>query len=238
MRFWQAGGVILSILSSTVASASERPPVDLLLVLANDTSGSVYQDDLVRTRDAYRAAMLHPRVLRAVRSGPSRRIAVAYVEWSGDQKQALLVDWMIIDGPQTAALFSDRLSEVRYRSFAGGTAIGSALDFCVRIIARAPFTAERAVIDISGDGTDNGARDVRLARDDAVRQGIVINGLPTVRDEPSPWNADHTHPPGGLPAYYRNNVAGGLGSFVVQVDSRDLIREAILKKFIAEIAFR
>jgi hypothetical protein len=238
MRFWQAGGVILSILSSTVAIASERPPVDLLLVLANDTSGSVYQDDLVRTRDAYRAAMLHPRVLRAVRSGPSRRIAVAYVEWSGEQKQALLVDWMIVDGPQTAALFSDRLSEVRYRSFAGGTAIGSALDFCVRIITRAPFTAERAVIDISGDGINNGTRDVRLARDDAVRQGIVINGLPTVRDEAVPWNPEHTHPPGGLPAYYRNNVAGGLGSFVVQVDNRDLIRDAILKKFIAEIAFR
>jgi hypothetical protein len=235
---WLAGGLILSVLSAAQANGSERPPVDLLLVLANDTSGSVYQGDLMRRRDAYRAAMTHPRVLHAVQSGPFRRIAVAYVEWSGDKKQRLLVDWMIIDGPRTAALFSARMSGVRYRSFAGGTAIGSALDFCVGIIKRAPFVAERAVIDISGDGTDNGERDVQRARDDAVRQGIVINGLPTARDEPTFWDPTHTHPPGGLPAYYRNNVAGGPGSFVVPVDGRDLFRDAILKKFIAEIAFR
>jgi hypothetical protein len=206
--------------------------------LANDTSGSVYQEDLVGARNAYRAMMTHPRVLHAVQSGPFKRIAVAYVEWSGDEKQTLLVDWMIVDGPRTAALFSSRMLGVRYRSFAGGTAIGSALDFCVRIIERAPFIAERAIIDISGDGTNNGKRDVQLARDYAVQQGVVINGLPTVRDEPIPWDPAHTHPPGGLPAYYRKNVAGGLGSFVLQVDSRGLFREAILKKFIAEIAFR
>jgi hypothetical protein len=69
-RFWLAGGLILSIVSTTAADMSERLPVDLLLVLANDTSGSVYQDDLVRTRNAYRAAMTHPRVLHAVQSGP------------------------------------------------------------------------------------------------------------------------------------------------------------------------
>jgi hypothetical protein len=182
--------------------------------------------------------MTHPRVLHAIQSGPFKRIAVAYVEWSGDKKQALLVDWMMVDGPRTAALFSARMSGVRYRSFADGTAIGSALDFCMRVIQHAPFIAERAVIDIAGDGTNNGKRAVQLARDDAVRQGVVINGLPTARNEPIPWDPTHTHPPGGLPTYYRKNVAGGLGSFVLQVNSHDLFREAVLKKFIAEIAFR
>jgi hypothetical protein len=145
---------------------------------------------------------------------------------------------MIVDGPRTAPLFSARMLGVRYRSFADGTAIGSALDFCVRLIERAPFIAERVVIDISGDGTNNGKRDVQLARDDAVQQGVVINGLPTVRDDLIPWDPAHTHPPGGLSTYYRKNVAGGQRSFVLQVDSRDLFREAILKKFIAEIAFQ
>ena len=30
-----------------------------------------------------------------------------------------------------------------------------------------------------------------------------------------PWNAEHTNPPGGLEKYYRDNVIGGPGSFVM-----------------------
>jgi hypothetical protein len=36
----------------------------------------------------------------------------------------------------------------------------------------------RRVIDISGDGPNNTGRGVTLARDEAVAQGVTINGLP------------------------------------------------------------
>jgi hypothetical protein len=50
------------------------------------------------------------------------------------------------------------------------------------------------------------------------------------------WNADHTNPPGGLDAYYRNNVIGGPGSFVMVAENFSSFGQAILSKLIAEIA--
>jgi len=50
------------------------------------------------------------------------------------------------------------------------------------------------------------------------------------------WNADHTNPPGGLDNYYRNNVTGGPGSFVLVAENFESFGQAILNKLIAEIA--
>jgi hypothetical protein len=216
---------------------AQAEPVDLLLVLATDTSTSVYQETLMQQRAAYAAAMTSPRVIRAIRSGPHRRIAVAYVEWSSEGKQKTLVPWMIVDGPSAAADFSARVQKL-FRSFSGGTAIGAAIDYCVKVIERSPFQADRAVIDISGDGTNNGKRDVRRARDAAVAKDIIINGLPTPRDEPIFWQPEHTNPTGGLTHYYFTHVVGGAGSFVMTASGFWDFRDAIVKKFVAEIAAR
>jgi hypothetical protein len=51
-----------------------------------------------------------------------------------------------------------------------------------------------------------------------------------------PWNPEHTNPPGGLEKYYRDNVTGGPGSFVVVADGFESFGKAIVKKMIAEIA--
>ena len=74
------------------------------------------------------------------------------------------------------------------------------------------------------------------ARDDAVRQGITINGLAILSAVPLPTNPMHTHPPGGLTNYYRDNVTGGPGSFVIEAKDFESFGDAILKKMIAEIA--
>ncbi len=82
-------------------------------------------------------------------------------------------------------------------------------------LARAPYEAERRTIDVSGDGTNNAGRDITVVRDEAVAKGITINGLVILSDRPMPWNPEHTNPPGGLANYYRNNVIGGPGAFVI-----------------------
>ena len=102
--------------------------------------------------------------------------------------------------------------------------------------ARAPFEAARRTIDVSGDGTNNAGRDVRLARDEALAKGITINGLVILSDRSVPWNAEHTNPPGGLEKYYRDNVIGGPGSFVMVAEDFQSFGRAIIKKMIAEIA--
>ena len=43
-------------------------------------------------------------------------------------------------------------------------------------------------------------------------------------------------PPEGLPEYYRQNVIGGPGSFLMQVDGFESFADAITQKLVSEIA--
>lgn len=216
-------------------AARAAEPVDLLLVLAADVSRSVDQTKFELQRKGYAAAVADPRVLDAIRSGAHARIAVTYVEWSGFGNQQVVIDWSVIDGPKSAHTFGDRLLESP-RAFADRTSISGGIEFSMAQIKRAPFFAERHTIDVSGDGTNNSGRDVAAARDAALALGITINGLVILSDRPLPWNPEHTNPPGGLAKYYRDNVTGGPGSFVLEAKDFNSFGEAIIKKMIAEIA--
>ena len=104
------------------------------------------------------------------------------------------------------------------------------------LLARAPYQSPRRTIDVSGDGTNNSGRDVGLARDEALAQGVTINGLVILSERPMAWNPEHTNPPGGLAGYYQTNVVGGPGAFVVVAEDFNSFGQAIIKKLIAEIA--
>jgi len=223
----------LTVLPLNPARAAE--PVDLLLVLAADVSRSVDSQKFALQREGYATAFSDPRVLNAIKSGANSRIAVTFVEWSGASSQRVVVDWMIIDGPQTAQQFGDRLLETP-RSFADRTSISAGIDFSVALFAKAPFASKRRTIDVSGDGTNNSGRDVREARDAAVALNITINGLVILSATPLPWNPEHTNPPGGLTKYFRDNVMGGPGAFVVETQDFNSFGQAIISKLIAEIA--
>jgi hypothetical protein len=215
--------------------ARAAEPVDLLLVLAADVSRSVNQGKFELQRQGYATAVSDKRVLDAISAGRHRRIAVMFMEWSGFGNTKVVIDWTMIDGPQAAQRFGDRLLESP-RSFADRTSISGGIDFAVEQFARAPFAAERRTIDVSGDGTNNSGRDVMRARDDANRQDITINGLVILSDRPLPWNPEHTNPPGGLANYYREKVVGGPGAFVLEAKDFNSFGQAIVKKMIAEIA--
>jgi hypothetical protein len=160
---------------------------------------------------------------------------LTYVEWSGTGSQRVLIDWTMIADAASAKGFGDRLLEAP-RSFADRTSISGAIEFAMGQLARAPFESNRRTIDISGDGTNNAGRDVKAARDEALAQGVTINGLVIFSETPLSWNPDHTNPPGGLDNYYRNNVVGGPGAFVVAAQDFGAFGQAIIKKMIAEVA--
>jgi hypothetical protein len=224
----------LAIAMSVPAShAAER--VDLLLVFAADVSRSVDNQKFQLQREGYAAAIGNPRVLDSIRAGRNGRIGVLFLEWSGLGNQKVVIDWMVIDGPKTAQAFGDRLLESP-RSFADRTSISGGIDAAVAQLARAPFDSERRTIDVSGDGTNNAGREIGQARDEALALGITINGLVILSETPLPWNPEHTNPPGGLAKYYRDNVTGGPGSFVLEAKNFNSFGEAIIKKMIAEIA--
>ena len=224
----------LAILPLKPVRAAE--PVDLLLVLAADVSRSVDSQKFALQREGYATAFSDPRVLNAIKSGANSRIAVTFVEWSGYGAQKVVVDWTAIDGALSARRFGDALVEAP-RSFADRTSISGGIDFAVALFEKAPFKTARRTIDVSGDGTNNAGRDVRLARDEAVAKGIVINGLVILSENKVPWNPEHTNPPGGLEKYYKDNVVGGPGAFVVAADGFESFGRAIIRKMIAEIAY-
>jgi hypothetical protein len=225
--------VALVLVASTPVRALE--PVDLLLVLSSDVSRSVDHPKFLLQREGYAAAVMNAQVLDAIKSGPHGKIALCFVEWSGYGAQKLVIDWMAIDGAGSARKFGDQLAELP-RSFADRTSISGGIDFSMMQLARSPFEAPRRTIDVSGDGTNNAGRDVKLARDEALAKGIVINGLVILSDRSVPWNAEHTNPPGGLENYYRENVIGGPGAFVMVAEDFQSFGKAIVKKMIAEIA--
>jgi hypothetical protein len=224
-----------SILALATPSRAEES-VDLLLVLASDVSRSVDTRKFQLQREGYAAALSNPRVVDAIRSGPHGRIAICFVEWSGVTSQKLVIDWTIVSDAATARKIGDQLIELP-RAFADRTSISAGIEFAMSQLERAPFRGVRRTIDVSGDGTNNSGRDVTLARDEALAKGVTINGLVILSDSPLPWNPEHTNPPGGLDGYYRNNVIGGGGAFVMVAENHDSFGQAIVKKMIAEIAF-
>jgi len=101
---------------------------------------------------------------------------------------------------------------------------------------RAPYEALRRVIDVSGDGDNNSGRDVTMARDEAIAKGVTINGLVILTETTTRWNSSHTNPPGGLANYYRNNVIGGPGAFVMVTENFNSFGNILVKKLITETA--
>jgi hypothetical protein len=224
-----------SILALVTPSRAEES-VDLLLVLASDVSRSVDTRKFQLQREGYAAALSNPKVIDSIRSGPHGRIAICFVEWSGVTSQKVVIDWTIVSDAASARKIGDQLIELP-RAFADRTSISAGIEFAMSQLERAPFRGVRRTIDVSGDGTNNSGRDVGLARDEALAKGVTINGLVILSDSPLPWNPEHTNPPGGLDGYYRNNVIGGAGAFVMVAENHNSFGQAIVKKMIAEIAF-
>jgi uncharacterized protein DUF1194 len=224
-----AGGML------SPAAARAADDVDLLLVLAADVSRSIDDTKFQLQRDGYAAAISDPRVLDTIRSGRNGRIGLTFVEWSGVGAQHAVIDWTAVGDAASAKQFGDQLIESP-RSFAGRTSISGGVEFAMARLASAPFNCIRRTIDVSGDGTNNDGRDVAELRDQAIAKGITINGLVILSENPMPWNPEHTNPPGGLENYYRNNVVGGPGAFVMVAQNFNSFGRAIIAKMIAEVS--
>lgn len=209
--------------------------VDLLLVLAADTSRSVDERKFRLQRQGYAAALTHPRVLNAIASGGHGRIGLCYLEWSGAGAQIVLIDWTVIATEQDARQVAQRILETP-RMFMERTAIGAAIEYAMAQLERAPMRAARRVIDISGDGTNTSGAEPSSLRDAAVAQGITINGVVILSDTPLIQNPMHTHPPGGLLAYFEKNVIGGPGSFALPAEGFEAFGDSLISKLVKEIA--
>ena len=216
--------LLLLVASMAAPPARAEVAVDLQLVLAVDASGSVNPTRFELQKLGYAAAFRHPRVLQAIRSTSTQSIAVTMVQWTGPALQIQVVPWTLLSDEKSVHAFAAAIESSARQLYGGGTSISGAIDYGVTLFPQSPFRAARRVIDVSGDGANNAGRLSTRARDEAVRAGIGINGLPILSLDPT------------LDRYYEEYVIGGPGSFVIAAESYETFSDAILRKLIIEIA--
>jgi hypothetical protein len=201
----------------------------------SDVSRSVDDAEFKMQKQGYAAAFNDPRVLAAIHAGAIGAIAVSYVEFAGSFEVRTVMDWRIVRDAAGARAMTDAI-ETAPRSYWGRTSISAGIDHAMQMLAEAPLEAQRRVIDVAGDGTNNSGRNADAARDDAVAAGVTINGLAIINEHPVSYTYAHVQPPGGLTEWYRRHVSGGPGSFVMEVREFADFGEAMTRKLINEIA--
>jgi hypothetical protein len=212
----------LLAVAALLGASAPAAGAGLALVLAVDVSASVTADSYLLQRDGIARAFENPRLGNAISAVPGG-IEALVLEWSDPDRIAVTVGWTRLADKTSAASFAAAVRETK-RSSGGLTAIGPALLAAAAAFDHTPEPAPHRIIDISGDGMANFGLPPPVARDRIVASGISINGLAILTEES--W----------LEAYYRSNVIGGPGAFVVAARDFRSFAEAILRKLAQEIA--
>lgn len=215
--------LVAAALWPAAPSVARADAVDVALVLALDVSESVTEEEYQLQRDGIAEAFESPALVAAVQNGSRHAIDVLVLEWSDPELQVVTVDWTRVSDADTARNFAKRVRETN-RTSHGLTAIGNALLASAAALKRLPDQATRKVIDVSGDGMANVGPPVPETRDMLTAQGVTINGLTILHEEP--W----------VDQYYDMNVIGGPGAFVMQVSDYRGFAAAIRQKLLSELA--
>ena len=215
------------------ARASGGPVVvDVELMLAVDVSRSMDEEEQRLQRRGYAEALRSTEFHDALKAGVHGAVALAYMEWAGSEHQTLIAPFTLIDGAPAALAFADRL-EAAPISRESRTSISRAIQEAVELFPGNGFRGLRRVIDVSGDGPNNAGPFVVAARDAALAQGFVINGLPIMIKRPttSRWGEiEH------LDVYYEDCVIGGPGAFSLAIRAPQDFIQATRRKLLMEIA--
>ena len=216
-------GVALAVLAWGPVRAQDVA-VDLEVVLAVDSSSSVDGEEFNLQLQGYADAFLNPAVIKTISNGDLGAIAATLVIWAGDGGVRQVAEWMLIDDLESATRFVKEFRKTPRYMLKDGTSLSSAIIESVTLFEGNGFAGARRVIDISGDGTNNVGRPVRIARDAAIEAGITINGLTILDEFPE------------LDSYFSRFVVGGPGAFIITADSFSTFSAAILNKLVQEIA--
>lgn len=224
------GALAAPSLLSARARASEPEPVDVELVLAVDVSRSVDAVEQDMQFRGYAAAFRDPKLIEGIVGGPLGQVAVTLFTWSDWHIQELVLPWTKVDGRAAGERVAAAIDAAPRRNWLY-TSISGAIDFASNLFGQG-YEGTRRVVDISGDGVNNSGRPLAEARADALAKGIVLNGLAVLDREPAPWSV-------GLPPlddYYREQVIGGPGSFLMVAEGFAAFETAVKRKIIREIA--
>lgn len=213
--------------AAAAAGPAERAEtVDTALVLAVDVSGSMNAERYTLQMEGIAKAFEDRDVERTILSGPRRSMFVTLVEWS--DTAAVTIPWTLITSPGDAVAFADKVRQAP-RADNHFTCMSKALQLIDdKVLPFLPVTAERTIIDVSGDGRDNcnSHPPVEAMRDRLVAERMTINGLPILEGDEAAT----------LEAWYRDHVIGGSSAFLEPARGFADFARAIRQKFIVEVS--
>jgi hypothetical protein len=212
--------LIIAILMIHPAQATA--PVDTALVIAVDVSLSVDDARYTLQKDGTAAAFETESVREAVAAGPNGAIEVTVMEFSDPDRQIVVVPWTRIGSADDAHRFAEKLRGV-HRSSHGLTDLAEALVAADALLHTVPAPSTRKIVDMSSDGMSNIGTDITEARDLLKQDGITINGLPILSEEP--W----------LGTYYTEYVIGGPDAFMEVAEDPSSFAAAMQRKLAREL---
>jgi len=230
MRLLGAGALCAPAIPRSARGASPAPePVDVELILAVDVSRSIDALEHETQMRGYAAAFRDAEVIRAIAGGGIGAIACTLFTWSDADSQENLVPWTRIDGAEAAERFAAAVDAAPRRTWSY-TSISGAMEHAMRLYEGSGYEGTRRVLDISGDGMNNSGRRLAPVRARVMEEGVILNGLAVLDRSPGPGN------PAALEDYYREEVIGGPGSFLVVADGFEAFDRAVRRKIAREVA--
>ena len=204
------------------APARAQTAVSIELVLAVDTSLSVddteYQLQMTGIANAFRT----PEIISLIQQ--QNGVAVTLFQWSSEVDPGFVIPWALLRGPGSVLAFAAQVERAERDPIRGFTAIGTAIQFGMQLIASNDYAGRQLKIDVSGDGRNNTGIEPVDTWPQAEVRGIVINGLPILIDT---YNMD---------VYFREKVIYGPDAFIeIATDYRDFA-QAFLRKLRRELA--
>lgn len=224
--------------AATMADEPVLRPVDLALVLLTDVSNSINDREYSMVKDGYQAAFSDPDVISAILSN-SRGVAVTYVEFSGQGEFVVVRGWDVLTTPASARSFGDAVAAAP-RTSAGDTALAASLRKAAELLSTDQFGSARRIIDVASDEDSDQGRSAPV-RDAVVASGVTINALPFINDRPLGTYDGHmsyANAQWGLQTmadFYRRDIIGGPGSFVIEVHDYAAFGEALKRKLLREL---
>jgi hypothetical protein len=232
-RLPKASGIAVFALLAFIVDAPAQPATDVNIVTGLDFSHSMTVDEHALVQEGMAQALLAPRVLGSIRSGPNGRIGFAMFGWH--VSDVPLVPWTIIETEEDAKRVAlqirievvkgraveERLRKIEKR-FGEPTDLSNALLIGAGMLKSAPYRSERSVLNIIGNGSDNVGEDAPSARDAVVQMGITVNGVVLGPDET-------------VVGYFRRSVVGGANSFVMYAPAPDALVEVFERKLLSDI---
>jgi hypothetical protein len=234
--------LLSALFGAGLAAAQDGEAVDTALIVAVDVSNSVDDKRYRLQMEGIAQALEDPAVIEGIIGGAKGGILFSMVTWADRPKSTL--PWTRITNAKEARATAARVRKLPRQDGEFTCMARMMRNVSDKIVPQVPAQATKIVLDVSGDGPDNcnAKEPIDAVRDELVKWGVTVNGLPILEraqgqsSPPVESYIPQQRRTSSLEDWYRKNVKGGPGSFVLPANGYKDFGRAIRQKFVLEIS--